>query len=81
MKPRTTCPDCDAPLVPIELRDHSYGGVISPPEYQVPPAQDSRSQGFWQQFLTIPPGSAGKIHGRMCSDCGRVLFYADPQDG
>jgi hypothetical protein len=66
MKPRTTCPDCNAALTPIIPRVayyHVLDGYESP---------DSKPNWVGHR----PP--AGKLHSLMCSECGRVLIYAVP---
>lgn len=73
MNPRTTCPDCEGPLVSITLRDYGYGRPPDPPEYELDEAPGS----FW---MGLKP-TAGTIHGRMCAECGRVLLYAKPRPG
>lgn len=71
MKPRTTCPDCDAPLEPITLRDYSHGRIVSPPHYVDP---DDKPHWF-SGFRPV----AGTIHAFMCTDCGLVRLYAEPK--
>ena len=72
VKPRTTCPDCEGKLTPINIRDYAHGAVVSPPQYEPPGPKVP----WWR---STPP-AAGVIHALMCGGCGRVLLYAEPKE-
>lgn len=65
---RTTCPDCQTPLQPIRLIDHS-----ARPDRDLEYAAGDAEQ-TWS--LAIPV--AGKVRAHVCPSCRRIVLYAEP---
>ena len=70
--PRSTCPDCNGTLQAIKIIDHGEGNFPTKAEY----AEAAAKRSFWG--LGLFP-IAGGISARVCDDCGRILFYAEPK--
>jgi hypothetical protein len=69
--PRTTCPDCEGTLQPIQLLDYSG-------RYQTPRPPEYRTEDAHQNFWTGRWTGAGRVAALACSACGRILLYAVP---
>ena len=72
--PQINCPDCKSELHPIRLVDATdrawgegtYRVELTYAAYEAP--------NRW--FGGIPP--SGRVEGRMCPNCGRILLYGRP---
>ncbi len=75
--PHKTCPDCGTRLQGIKLVDateRAFGeGAYRVDLSYAPQNADAPLLGL---FGGIAP--EGKVYGRICPDCGRILLYATP---
>jgi hypothetical protein len=70
MKPRTTCPDCSGAMGSIHLLEKSGGMSQHDTRYAAGDAKPSR----FMHTLT----DTGTVRAFMCSDCGLIRLYGDP---
>jgi hypothetical protein len=75
--PKATCPDCGTQLQAIKLVDatDNIGGEGSYRVNLTYAAQDAQApMGGWLGGIT----PKGNVHGRICTQCGRILLYGVP---
>ena len=68
---RKDCPDCQKPLTNIQVLDRGF--MDSPHKGLM--YTDKGAKGGWLGLFK----TSGSIEARMCQECGRVLFYAEPK--
>ena len=66
----TKCPDCDADLEQIEMIDGT-GQLDQHADMRF--AKSGAKPSFWMRRKDV----AGKVTGRMCPECGRIILYGD----
>lgn len=71
---RSTCPDCDTPLQAIKIADateRALGEGVGHVELMYA-AHDAEAKWGWYPGIE----AVGRITGRLCPRCGRILLYA-----
>ncbi len=72
-----TCPDCKTPLTKIQVIDR-LGGTTAESGLIFLDAQASTKVSVWSGNVI---NRQGRVHGHLCNDCQRVLFYAEMEGG
>jgi uncharacterized OB-fold protein len=70
---RTTCPDCGSGIHPIRLIDQV--GKWPHPDHELEYAAGDSDRDFFSGKFP----SKGKVLAKLCSECGRIVLFAEKQ--